>query len=76
MKELIHYIAQSLVDDHGQVQVQEIEGKQSSVIELKVAKADVGKVIGKMGRTAQAMRLILSAAAARGQKRVVLEIIE
>ena len=76
MKELIKYIAQSLVDDPKQVTVEEIEGHQTSVLELKVAKEDLGKVIGKMGKTAQAMRLILSAASAKVKKRAVLEIVE
>jgi hypothetical protein len=76
MKELIKYIAQSLVDDPDQVTVEEIEGSHSSVLELKVAKEDMGKVIGKKGKTAQAMRLILSAASAKIKKRAVLEIIE
>jgi hypothetical protein len=76
MKELIKYIAQSLVDDPDQVTVEEIEGGHSSVLELKVAKEDMGKVIGKKGKTAQAMRLILSAASAKIKKRAVLEIIE
>ena len=76
MKELIKYIAQSLVDNPKQVKVEEIEGHHSSVIELKVAKEDLGKVIGKMGKTAQAMRLILSAVSAKVKKRAVLEIVE
>lgn len=76
MKDLIKYIAQALVDDPNQVKVEEIEGKHSSVFELKVAKQDLGKVIGKMGKTAQAMRLILNAASAKTQKRAVLEIVE
>jgi len=76
MKELVKYIAQSLVDDPEQVKVDEIEGGHSSVLELKVAKEDMGKVIGKKGKTAQAMRLILSAASAKIKKRVVLEIVE
>ncbi|MBC2717428.1 MAG: KH domain-containing protein [Desulfobacteraceae bacterium] len=76
MKELIKYIVQSLVDDPEQVTVEEIEGNHSSVLELKVAKEDMGKVIGKKGKTAQAMRLILSAASAKIKKRTVLEIIE
>ncbi len=76
MKELITYIAQALVDNPEQVQVNEIEGEQTSVIELKVAKEDLGKVIGKQGRTARAMRTILSAASTKIRKRSVLEIIE
>ena len=76
MKELIRYIAQALVDNPEQVSVHEIEGNQTSVLELKVAKEDLGKVIGKQGRTARAMRTILSAASAKIKKRSVLEIIE
>jgi hypothetical protein len=76
MKELIKYIAQSLVDQPEQVEVSEIEGEQTSVIELKVAKEDLGKVIGKQGRTARAMRAILSAASTKVRKRAVLEILE
>jgi predicted RNA-binding protein YlqC (UPF0109 family) len=76
MKELIEYIAKSLVDAPDQVSVNEIEGNQTSVLELKVAKEDLGKVIGKQGRTARAMRTILSSASAKLKKKIVLEIIE
>lgn len=76
MKELILYIAKALVDKPEEVVVTEIEGEQTSVIELKVAKEDLGKVIGKQGRTARAMRTILSAASAKISKRSVLEILE
>ncbi|MFO7667413.1 MAG: KH domain-containing protein [Desulfobacterales bacterium] len=76
MKNLIYYIAQALVDNPEQVTVTEVEGNQTSVLELKVAKEDLGKVIGKQGRTARAMRTILSAASAKVKKRTVLEIIE
>jgi len=76
MKELITYIAKALVDKPEEVVVTEIEGEQTSVIELKVAKEDVGEVIGKQGRTARAMRTILSAASTKINKRSVLEIIE
>jgi len=76
MKQLIYYIAQALVDNPEQVTVSEVEGNQTSVLELKVAKEDLGKVIGKQGRTARAMRTILSAASAKVKKRTVLEIIE
>jgi hypothetical protein len=76
MKELIAYIAKALVDFPDQVSVNEVEGNQTSVLELKVAKEDLGKVIGKQGRTARAMRTILSAASAKIKKRTVLEIIE
>lgn len=76
MKDLITYIAKALVDHPDQVSVSEVEGNQTSVLELKVAKEDLGKVIGKQGRTARAMRTILSAASAKLKKRSVLEIIE
>jgi len=76
MKELIGYIAQALVDHPEQVNVSEVEGDQKDVIELKVAKEDIGKVIGKQGRTATAMRTILSAASAQTKKRTVLDIVE
>ena len=76
MKELITYIARALVDSPDQVSVTEIEGNQTSVLELMVAKEDLGKVIGKQGRTARAMRTILSAASAKVKKRTVLEIVE
>jgi predicted RNA-binding protein YlqC (UPF0109 family) len=76
MKNLINYIAQALVDHPEKVSVTEVEGNQTSVLELRVAKEDLGKVIGKQGRTARAMRTILSAASAKIKKRTVLEIIE
>jgi predicted RNA-binding protein YlqC (UPF0109 family) len=76
MKELIEFIAKALVDKPEEVLVTEIEGEQTSVIELKVAKEDLGKVIGKQGRTARAMRTILSASSTKLRKRSVLEIIE
>ena len=76
MKNLIEYIAKALVDNPDDVDVSEVEGNQTSILELKVAKDDLGKVIGKQGRTARAMRTILSAASAKIHKRTVLEIIE
>ncbi len=76
MKDLVEYIAKALVDEPEEVQVNEIEGEQTSVIELKVAKNDLGKVIGRQGRTARAMRTILSAASTKLKKRSVLEILE
>jgi len=76
LKDLISYIAKSLVDNPDAVSVSEIEGEQTSVIELKVAKEDLGKVIGKQGRTARAMRTIIGAASTKTRKRAVLEIIE
>jgi predicted RNA-binding protein YlqC (UPF0109 family) len=76
MKELIAFMAKAMVDNPQQVEVTEIAGRDTSVIELKVAKEDIGKIIGKKGRNAQAMRLILNAASAKLRKRVVLEIID
>ncbi len=76
MKELIKYIAEALVDSPDEVDVSEVQGEQTSVIELRVSKEDLGKVIGKQGKTAKAMRTILSAASAKVKKRAVLEIIE
>ena len=76
MKDLIKYMAQALVDKPDEVGVSEVIGEQTSVIELRVAKEDLGKVIGKQGKTAKAMRTILSAASAKLHKRSVLEIIE
>jgi hypothetical protein len=76
MKELVTYIAQSLVDRPEQVTVAEVEGNQTTVLELTVAKEDLGKVIGKQGKTAQAMRTILGAVSSKSKKRMVLEIIE
>jgi len=76
LKEMIEYIAKSLVDNPDEVHVSEVEGEQTSVIELKVAKEDLGKVIGKQGRTARAMRTLLGAASTKARKRSVLEILE
>ncbi|MBI5893276.1 MAG: KH domain-containing protein [Deltaproteobacteria bacterium] len=76
MKELIEYIAKALVDFPEKVRVNEISGENTSVIELIVAKEDLGKVIGKEGRTARAMRVILTAASTKLKKRSVLEIVE
>ena len=75
-KELIEYIAQALVDHPEQVKVSEIEGERTSVIELSVAKEDLGKIIGKQGRTAKAIRVLLSAVSAKLKKHSVLEILE
>ena len=75
-KDLVEYIAKSLVDDPSGVQVNEIEGEKSTILELKVAEGDVGKVIGKHGRIAKAIRTILSASATKTGKRVVLEILD
>ncbi|MGC9195196.1 MAG: KH domain-containing protein [Syntrophobacteraceae bacterium] len=76
LKELVEFMARALVDNPEKVRVSEIEGEQTSVIELRVAKEDLGKVIGKQGRTARAMRTLLSAASTKIRKRAVLEIIE
>jgi predicted RNA-binding protein YlqC (UPF0109 family) len=76
MKDLVAYIAKALVDKPEEVEVKEMEGEHTSVIELKVAKEDLGKVIGKQGRTAQAIRTILSAASTKINKRSVLELVE
>ena len=76
MRELVAYVVRFLVDNPDAVEVTEIEGEQTRVLELKVAKEDMGKVIGKQGRTARALRTILSAASARLHKRTVLEILE
>lgn len=76
MKDLIEYIAKSLVDKPSDVSVRETQGERTTIIELRVAQEDLGKVIGKDGRTARAMRTILSAAGAKMGKRCVLEILE
>jgi predicted RNA-binding protein YlqC (UPF0109 family) len=76
MKELIKSIAQKLVDHPEQVEVAEIEGNQITVLELNVAHGDLGKVIGKQGRTAHAIRTILSAGSGKRGKRYILEIVE
>jgi predicted RNA-binding protein YlqC (UPF0109 family) len=75
-KELVEYVAKSLVDDPTGVQVNMIEGEKSTILELKVAQTDIGKVIGKHGRIAKAVRTILNAAATKTGKRVVLEILD
>jgi len=76
IKALIETIAKALVDKPELVEVTEVEGEQTTVIELKVAKEDLGKVIGKEGRTARSLRTILSAASTKLRQRSVLEIIE
>lgn len=76
LKELITYVSKALVDMPDQVEVGEIVGEQTTVIELKVDKSDLGKVIGKQGKTARALRTILNAASTKLKKRSVLEIIE
>jgi len=76
VKELVEMIAKALVDNPDKVQVHQVEGEQTTILELKVAPSDLGKVIGKQGRTAKAIRTILSAAGMRDKKRYVLEILE
>jgi predicted RNA-binding protein YlqC (UPF0109 family) len=75
-KELVEFIAKSLVDSPEQVEVREAEGEQGAVLELSVSKEDLGKIIGKQGRTARAIRTLLGAVSAKTKKRVVLEILE
>jgi len=75
-KDLVIYIAKSLVDDPDGVDVNIVEGEKSTILELKVSQEDIGKVIGKHGRIAKAMRTILSASATRSGKRIVLEILD
>ena len=76
MKELLETIAMSLVDYPEQVSVNEVEGEKSLILELKVSKEDMGKVIGKQGRIAKAIRTVMKAAAVKENKRVVVEIIQ
>lgn len=76
VKDLVTVIAQSLVDNPDSVSVGEVSSGQTMVFELRVAKTDIGKVIGRQGRTAQALRTIINAASARDKKRAVLEIME
>jgi predicted RNA-binding protein YlqC (UPF0109 family) len=76
MKELVEAIAKALVDNPDQVQVRAIEGEQITVFELRVHANDLGKVIGRQGRTAQAIRTILSAAGMKLRRRFTLEILE
>jgi len=75
-KDLVEYIAKALVDDPDGVNVNVIKGEKSTILELKVSDGDIGKVIGKHGRIAKAVRTILSAAATKQDKRVVLEILD
>ena len=76
MKELLELIARSLVDNPEQVEVKEVEGEQTTVLELRVAGEDLGKVIGKQGRTARSIRTLLASAGMKLKKRIVFEIIE
>ena len=76
MKEFVEKIAKELVDNPDMVNVTEVDGERTTVIELRVAKEDLGKVIGKEGRIAKAMRILISAATARDEKKCILEIVE
>ena len=76
LRDLVDFMAKALVDRPDDVQVNEVVGEQTTVVELSVAKEDLGKVIGKQGRTAKSMRTILNAASTKLQKRSVLEIME
>lgn len=76
MKDLVLYLAKQLVNHPDDVEVKETQGDTASVLELKVAKEDLGRVIGKQGRTAKSIRTILNAAASRTNRKVVLEIVE
>lgn len=76
MGELVEYIAKSLVDNPDQVKVNEVEGSQSLIVELSVAPEDMGKVIGKQGRIAKAIRTVVKAAATKDNKRVIVEIVQ
>lgn len=76
MKELVEFIAKALVDEVGRIEISEVAGNQTNIIELKVAKEDIGKVIGRQGRTADAIRTILNCAAAKLSKRYILQIID
>ncbi len=76
LKTLVEYIAKSLVDHPDHVNVNEIEGEKTTILELKVNEDDLGKIIGRHGRTAKAMRTVINAAATKERKRAVLEILE
>ncbi len=76
MKELILEIAKALVDNPEEIKVHEVDGERTSIIELRVAQTDFGKIIGKKGRTAKSIRTILSAASAKNDKHCILEIVE
>ena len=76
MKELVQYLAKSLVNDPNAVEVKETEREDTAVFELKVAKEDLGRVIGRQGRTAKSIRTLLNAAASKSSRKVILEIVE
>jgi uncharacterized protein len=76
MKELIEFVVKALVDDPSAIEIKEVAGEKITIYELRAAKSDIGKVIGKRGRTASAIRTLMNAVSARQGKRAVLEIIE
>ena len=76
MKDLVQYLAQSLVNNPEAVDVKETQGDTAAVLELRVAKEDLGRIIGKQGRTARSIRTILNAAASKANRKVILEIVE
>jgi predicted RNA-binding protein YlqC (UPF0109 family) len=76
LKEIVSFIAKALVDDPEEVEVEVVEGEKTVIVELSVAPSDLGKVIGKDGRTARALRTLLAATSAKHEKRAVLEILE
>ena len=76
MKDLVSYIAKALVNNEEEVKVTEVEGSQTNIIELKVAKEDIGKIIGRQGRTADAIRTVLNCSAAKSNKRYILQILD
>ena len=76
MKDLVEFISKALVDETSRIEISEIEGNQTNIIELKVAKEDIGKVIGRQGTTADAIRTIINCAAAKLSKRYILQIID
>jgi len=76
LRELVLFLAKALVDNPDEVEVHEVQAEQTTVLELRVAKGDMGKVIGKQGRTAKALRTVVNAAATKMRKRAVLEIVE
>jgi predicted RNA-binding protein YlqC (UPF0109 family) len=76
MKDLVSYLAKSLVNHPDEVEVKEIQGETAAILELRVAKDDLGRIIGKQGRTAKSIRTLLNAVASRTNRKVVLEIVE
>lgn len=76
LKELVEYLARALVDNPNEVSVEAVEDEKTTTLKLKVAPADLGRVIGKQGRTARAMRTLLHATAAKSRRRAILEILE